>query len=216
VAPARALTVVAHRVVVHPVDPQVRLLRQAAQIIDHGGVAALPTDSCYALVCHLDDKAAADRLRQIRRVDERHHLTLLCRDLSEIAAYAKVDNAQYHLLRQATPGPYTFIFEATREVPRRLSHPSRKTIGIRIPDHPVALGLLDVLGQALLSTTLLLPGDELPLCDGEYILERLDNDIDVVDGGACGVEPTTVIDLSGREAVVLRHGRGALDTIGLA
>ncbi len=130
----------AQRLVVHPVDPQVRLLRQAAQIIDHGGVAALPTDSCYALVCHLDDKAAADRLRHIRRVDERHHLTLLCRDLSEIAAYAKVDNAQYHLLREATPGPYTFIFEATREVPRRVSHPSRKTIGIRIPDHPVALG----------------------------------------------------------------------------
>ena len=207
----------AQRLVVHPVDPQVRLLRQAAQIIDHGGVAALPTDSCYALVCHLDDKAAADRLRHIRRIDERHHLTLLCRDLSEIAAYAKVDNAQYHLLRPATPGPYTFIFEATREVPRRVSHPSRKTIGIRIPDHPVALGLLDVLGQALLSTTLLLPGDELPLSDGDHILERLDHDIDViVDGGACGIQPTTVIDLSGREAVVVRLGRGSLDAIGLA
>jgi len=205
------------RLVVHPVDPQVRLLRQAAQIIDHGGVAALPTDSCYALVCHLDDKAAADRLRQIRRVDERHHLTLLCRDLSEIAAYARVDNVQYHLLRQATPGPYTFIFEATREVPRRVSHPSRKTIGIRIPDHPVALGLLDVLGQALLSTTLLLPGDELPLADGDHIVERLANDIDVVvDGGPCGLTPTTVIDLTGREAVVVRHGRGSLEAIGLS
>ena len=207
----------AQRLVVHPVDPQLRLLRQAAQLIDHGGVAALPTDSCYALVCHLDDKAAADRLRHIRRVDERHHLTLLCRDLSEIAAYAKVDNAQYHLLREATPGPYTFIFEATREVPRRVSHPSRKTIGIRIPDHPVALGLLDVLGQALLSTTLLLPGDELPLSDGDHILERLDHDIDViVDGGPCGVQPTTVVDLSGREAVVVRLGRGSLEAIGLA
>ena len=207
----------AQRLVVHPVDPQVRLLRQAAQLIDHGGVAALPTDSWYALVCHLDDKAAADRLRHIRRVDERHHLTLLCRDLSEIAAYAKVDNAQYHLLREATPGPYTFIFEATREVPRRVSHPSRKTIGIRIPDHPVALGLLDVLGQALLSTTLLLPGDELPLSDGDHILERLDHDIDViVDGGPCGVQPTTVVDLSGREAVVVRLGRGSLEAIGLA
>jgi tRNA threonylcarbamoyl adenosine modification protein (Sua5/YciO/YrdC/YwlC family) len=207
----------AQRLVVHPVDPQVRLLRQAAQLIDHGGVAALPTDSCYALVCHLDDKAAADRLRHIRRVDERHHLTLLCRDLSEIAAYAKVDNAQYHLRREATPGPYTFIFEATREVPRRVSHPSRKTIGIRIPDHPVALGLLDVLGQALLSTTLLLPGDELPLSDGDHILERLDHDIDViVDGGPCGVQPTTVVDLSGREAVVVRLGRGSLEAIGLA
>ena len=207
----------AQRLVVHPVDPQLRLLRQAAQLIDHGGVAALPTDSCYALVCHLDDKAAADRLRHIRRVDERHHLTLLCRDLSEIAAYAKVDNAQYHLLREATPGPYTFIFEATREVPRRVSHPSRKTIGIRIPDHPVALGLLDVLGQALLATTLLLPGDELPLSDGDHILERLDHDIDViVDGGPCGVQPTTVVDLSGREAVVVRLGRGSLEAIGLA
>ena len=207
----------AQRLVVHPVDPQLRLLRQAAQLIDHGGVAALPTDSCYALVCHLDDKAAAHRLRHIRRVDERHHLTLLCRDLSEIAAYAKVDNAQYHLLREATPGPYTFIFEATREVPRRVSHPSRKTIGIRIPDHPVALGLLDVLGQALLSTTLLLPGDELPLSDGDHILERLDHDIDViVDGGPCGVQPTTVVDLSGREAVVVRLGRGSLEAIGLA
>ena len=207
----------AQRLVVHPVDPQLRLLRQAAQLIDHGGVAALPTDSCYALVCHLDDKASADRLRHIRRVDERHHLTLLCRDLSEIAAYAKVDNAQYHLLREATPGPYTFIFEATREVPRRVSHPSRKTIGIRIPDHPVALGLLDVLGQALLSTTLLLPGDELPLSDGDHILERLDHDIDViVDGGPCGVQPTTVVDLSGREAVVVRLGRGSLEAIGLA
>ena len=205
------------RLVVHPVDPQVRVLRQAAQIIDHGGVAALPTDSCYALVCHLDDKAAADRLRQIRRVDERHHLTLLCRDLSEIAAYARVNDVQYRLLRLATPGPYTFIFEATREVPRRVSHPSRKTIGIRIPDHPVALGLLDVLGQALLSTTLLLPGDELPLCDGEHIVERLEHDIDVVlDGGPSGVTPTTVIDLTGREAVVVRQGRGSLEAIGLS
>jgi tRNA threonylcarbamoyl adenosine modification protein (Sua5/YciO/YrdC/YwlC family) len=205
------------RLVVHPVDPQVRLLRQAAQIIDHGGVAALPTDSCYALVCHLDDKAAADRLRQIRSVDERHHLTLLCRDLAEIASYARVNDVQYRLLRQATPGPYTFIFEATREVPRRVSHPSRKTIGIRIPDHPVALGLLDVLGQALLSTTLIMPGDEVPLSDGDHIVERLENDIDVVlDGGPSGVTPTTVIDLTGREAVVVRQGRGSLEAIGLS
>lgn len=202
---------------VHPQNPQVRLLRQAAQLIDHGALAAVPTDSCYALVCHLDDKAAVDRLRRIRRIDERHHLSLLCRDLSEIAAYAQVDNKQYRLLKIATPGPYTFILDATREVPRRLSHPSRKTIGIRIPDHPVALALLDVLGQPLIGTTLMLPGDELPLNDVDDIRARLEHDIDViVDAGACGVEPTTIIDLTGREAVVLRQGRGALEPLGLA
>ncbi len=202
---------------VHPQNPQLRLLRQAAQLIDHGALAAIPTDSCYALVCHLDDKAAVDRLRRIRRIDERHHLSLLCRDLSEIGAYAQVDNRQYRLLKIATPGPYTFILDATREVPRRLSHPSRKTIGIRIPDHPVALALLDVLGQPLIGTTLMLPGDELPLNDVEDIRARLAHDIDViVDAGACGVEPTTIIDLTGREAVVLRQGRGALEPLGLA
>jgi tRNA threonylcarbamoyl adenosine modification protein (Sua5/YciO/YrdC/YwlC family) len=207
---------VAQLYTIHPENPQVRLLRQAAQILDHGGVAAIPTDSCYALVCHLDDKAAADRLRRIRSVDERHHLTLLCRDLSEIAEYARVDNAQYRLLKQATPGPYTFIFEATREVPRRLSHPSRKTIGIRIPNHRVALGLLDVLGQPLISTTLILPGSELPLTDPHEIRARLEHDIElVIDGDGASVEPTTVIDLTGKEAVVVRHGRGALDVLGL-
>lgn len=206
----------AQRFNVHPVDPQVRLLRQVAQIIDHGGVGALPTDSCYALACHLDDKPAADRLRRIRQVDERHHLTLLCRDLSEIASYAKVDNTQYRLIRQVTPGPYAFILEATREVPRRLSHPSRKTIGIRIPDHPVTLGLLAVLGQPLLSTTLILPGDELPLNDADHIVERLDHDIDfIVDGGACGVEPVTIVDLSCREPVLVRRGRGDVAALGL-
>ncbi len=202
---------------IHPLNPQLRLLRQAASIIEQGGVGALPTDSCYALVCRLDDKAAADRIRVIRRIDERHHLTLLCRDLSEIASYAKVDNAQYRLVKQATPGPYTFILEATREVPRRLSHPSRKTIGIRIPDHAVALGVLDVLGQPLISTTLLLPGDEVPRSEPVDIRERLEHEIDVViDSGACGIEPTTIIDLSGREAVLVRRGRGALETLGLA
>ena len=206
----------AQRFNIHPDNPQVRLLRQVAQIIDHGGVGALPTDSCYALACHLDDKPAADRLRRIRQVDDRHHLTLLCRDLSEIANYAKVDNAQYRLIRQVTPGPYAFILEATREVPRRLSHPSRKTIGIRIPDHPVTLGLLEVLGQPLLSTTLILPGDELPLNDADHIAERLDHDIDfIVDGGACGVEPVSIIDLSGREPVVVRRGRGDVADLGL-
>jgi tRNA threonylcarbamoyl adenosine modification protein (Sua5/YciO/YrdC/YwlC family) len=206
----------AQRFNIHPDNPQVRLLRQVAQIIDHGGVGALPTDSCYALACHLDDKPAADRLRRIRQVDERHHLTLLCRDLSEIANYAKVDNSQYRLIRQVTPGPYAFILEATREVPRRLSHPSRKTIGIRIPDHPVTLGLLEVLGQPLLSTTLMLAGDELPLNDADHIVERLDHEIDfIVDGGACGVEPVTIVDLSGREPVLVRRGRGDVADLGL-
>jgi tRNA threonylcarbamoyl adenosine modification protein (Sua5/YciO/YrdC/YwlC family) len=203
--------------VVHPTHPQLRLLRQAAQIIEHGGVAAIPTDSCYALVCRLDDKAAADRLRRIRGVDERHHLTLLCRDLAEIANYAKVDNVQYRLIRNVTPGPYTFILEATREVPRRLSHPSRKTIGIRVPDHPVAQGLLDVLGAPLISTTLLLPGDELPGTDAQEIRERLEHDIDLVlDSGDAGIEPTTVVDLTGREAVLIRRGRGPLEALGLS
>lgn len=202
---------------VHPDNPQVRLLRQAAQLIDTGAVAAVPTDSCYALACHLDDKAAVDRIRRIRRVDERHHLTLLCRDLTEIATYARVDNAQYRFLKQATPGPYTFILEATREVPRRLSHPSRKTIGIRIPDNAVLLSLLDVLGQALISTTLQLPGDEIPLCDPRDIRQRLEHDIDlVIDAGMSGIEPTTIIDLTGKEATVVRQGRGSLAALGLA
>jgi tRNA threonylcarbamoyl adenosine modification protein (Sua5/YciO/YrdC/YwlC family) len=202
--------------VVHPTNPQLRLLRQAAQLIEHGGVAAVPTDSCYALVCRLDDKAAADRVRRIRGIDERHHLTLLCRDLSEIASYAKVDNVQYRLIRNVTPGPYTFILEATREVPRRLSHPSRKTIGIRVPEHPVAQGLLDVFGQPLISTTLLLPGDELPRTDAAEIRDRLEHDVDlVIDSGDAGVEPTTVVDLTGREAVLVRRGRGPVEALGL-
>jgi tRNA threonylcarbamoyl adenosine modification protein (Sua5/YciO/YrdC/YwlC family) len=201
---------------VHPTHSQLRLLRQAAQLIDHGALAAIPTDSCYALACHLDDKSAVDRLRRIRRIDERHHLTLLCRDLSEIATYAQVDNRQYRLLKIATPGPYTFILDATREVPRRLSHPSRKTIGIRVPDHPVALALLAVLGQPLIGTTLMLPGDELPLNDIDDIRARLAHDIDViVDAGPCGVQPTTIIDLTGPAPAVLRQGRGALEPLGL-
>jgi tRNA threonylcarbamoyl adenosine modification protein (Sua5/YciO/YrdC/YwlC family) len=201
---------------VHPVDPQVRSLRQAAQILDHGGVGAIPTDSCYALACHLDDKAAVDRIRHIRRIDERHLLTLMCRDLSDIGLYAKVDNRQYRLLKNATPGPYTFILEATREVPRRLSHPSRKTIGLRVPDHRVASGLLDVLGQPLLTTTLQLPGDEMPLNDPDDIRDRLDSLIDfVLDSGACGIEPTTIVDLTGAEAVLVRQGKGAVEALGL-
>jgi len=208
---------VAQLFVVHPDNPQVRLLRQAAQLIDLGAVAVVPTDSCYALACHLDDKAAVDRVRRVRNVDERHNLTLLCRDLTEIATYARVDNVQYRLLRQATPGPYTFILEATREVPRRLSHPSRKTIGIRVPDNAVTRALLDVLGQALISTTLILPGDEVPMSDPQEIRARLQHDTDlIIDGGPSGIEPTTVIDLTGKEAVVVRHGRGSLAAIGLA
>jgi len=204
-------------IAVHPQDPQPRLLKQAAAILADGGIAAIPTDSCYALVCHLDDKPAVDRLRRLRGIDERHHLSLLCRDLSEIAAYARVDNASYRLLRLATPGPYTFILEATREVPRRLSHPSRKTIGIRVPDHPVALGLLNALGQPLIGTTLQLPGDALALNDVDDIRARLDHELDLVlDAGSCGVEPTTVIDLSGGPPVVLRQGRGPLEPLGLA
>jgi tRNA threonylcarbamoyl adenosine modification protein (Sua5/YciO/YrdC/YwlC family) len=200
----------------HPVNPQVRLLRQAAQIIDHGGLAAVPTDSCYALVCHLDDKPAVDRLRRIRQIDERHHLTLMCRDLSEIANYARVDNLQYRLLKNATPGPYTFILEATKEVPRRLSHPSRKTIGIRVPEHPVTLALLEVFGQPLISSTLQLPGDEIPLNDAAHIVERIGHELDVViDGGACGVEPTTIVDVTGRQAVLVRRGRGPVEALGL-
>ncbi len=201
---------------VHPVDPQVRLLRQAAQILDHGGVGAIPTDSCYALACHLDDRAAVDRIRAIRRIDDRHLLTLMCRDLSDIGQYAKVDNRTFRLLKNATPGPYTLILEATKEVPRRLSHPSRKTIGLRVPDHRVALGLLDVLGQPLLTTTLQLPGDELPLNEAQDIRDRLDHEIDfVLDAGACGVRPTTVIDLTGAEAVLVRQGKGDMAALGL-
>ncbi len=197
-------------------NPQVRLLRQAAAMLDNGGVGAIPTDSCYALVCPLDDKAAVDRLRRIRGIDERHHLTLLCRDLSELANFAKVDNKQYRLLKNATPGPYTFILEATREVPRRLSHPARKTIGLRVPDNAVAAALLGLLDQPLLGTTLMLPGDELPLNDAQHIVERLRKQVDfVIDGGACGTTPTTVVDLTGPEAVLVRQGRGGLEALGL-
>jgi tRNA threonylcarbamoyl adenosine modification protein (Sua5/YciO/YrdC/YwlC family) len=206
----------AQRFVVHPVNPQLRLLRQAAQILDHGGVGAIPTDSCYALVCHLHDKAAVDRVRAIRRIDEKHLLTLMCRDLSDLASYAKVDNSTYRLLRDVTPGPYTMILDATREVPRRLSHPSRRTIGLRIPDHPVAQGLLDVLGQPLISTTLQLPGDELPLNDVDDICTQLDHAVDfVIDAGPCGIDPTTVVDLTGAEAVLIRAGKGSIAALGL-
>ena len=201
---------------VHPDNPQQRLIRQAAQLLHGGGVCAVPTDSSYALVCHLDDKAAAEQLRRIREVDDKHHLTLLCRDLSELASYARVDNRQYRLLKLATPGPYTFILEATKEVPRRLSHPSRRTIGLRVPDHAVTQALLAELGQPLLATTLILPGDSEPLNDPGEIRDRLQKRLAaVVDAGACRVEPTTVIDLSGDQAVLVRQGQGDLARLGL-
>ena len=201
---------------VHPEQPQVRLLNQAADLLHKGGVVAVPTDSSYALVCHLDDKAAVDALRRIRGVDERHHLTLLCRDLSELASYARVDNQQYRLLKLGTPGPYTFILEATKEVPRRVSHPSRRTIGLRVPDHRVTQALLEVMGQPLLATTLILPDHDEALNDAHTIREVLQKRVQaVVDAGPCSLEPTTVIDLSGGGAEVLRQGRGELAALGL-
>jgi tRNA threonylcarbamoyl adenosine modification protein (Sua5/YciO/YrdC/YwlC family) len=201
---------------IHPDNPQPRLIKQAAQLLHQGGVCAVPTDSSYALVCHLDDKAAAESLRRIRQVDEKHHLTLLCRDLSELANYARVDNRQYRLLKLGTPGPYTFILEATKEVPRRLSHPSRRTIGLRVPAHKVAQALLDELGQPLLATTLIAPGETEPMNDAEDILVRYQKLIaGVVDAGACPMAPTTVIDLSGDTPVLVRQGRGDLARLGL-
>jgi len=201
---------------IHPANPQLRLIKQAAQIIHDGGIVALPTDSCYALVCHLDDKAAVEKLRRIRGIDEKHHLTLLCRDLSEIGVYARVDNTQFRMLKAATPGPYTFILEATRCVPRRLSHPSRKTIGLRVPQNAIVEMLLGELQQPLLGTTLILPGDDEPLTDAELINERIGKQVElVVDGGACSFEPTTVVDLTGSEPELVRQGRGDPAVLGL-
>ena len=200
----------------HPDNPQPRLLRQAVQCLQQGLVLAIPTDSSYALVCHLDDKAAADRLRRIRQVDERHHLTLLCRDLAELAQYARVDNQQYRMLRLGTPGPFTFILEATREVPRRLSHPQRKTIGLRVPDHAVAQALLTEHAAPLLATTLILPGADDPLNDPQEIRQALEHALGaVLDAGACSLAPTTVIDLSQDAPLVLRQGQGDPARLGL-
>jgi tRNA threonylcarbamoyl adenosine modification protein (Sua5/YciO/YrdC/YwlC family) len=202
---------------VHPDNPQQRLLKQAAQILHDGGIAAVPTDSSYALVCHLDDKAAAETLRRIRGVDDKHHLTLLCRDLSELASYARVDNKQYRLLKLGTPGPFTFILEATREVPRRVSHPSRRTIGLRVPNHKMLQELLTVFGQPLLATTLIAPGETEPMNDPDEIRERLRNQVQaVVDAGACARQPTTVVDLSRGEPVIVRLGRGDPALLGLS
>jgi tRNA threonylcarbamoyl adenosine modification protein (Sua5/YciO/YrdC/YwlC family) len=196
---------------IHPTHPQVRLVRRAAEIVRRGGLIAYPTDSCYALGCHLGDARAVERLRRVRRMDERHHLTLMCRDLSEIAAYAIVDDARFRLLKRATPGSYTFILRATREVPRRLAHSRRKTIGVRVPGHPVAHALLAELNEPMLSATLLLPGEGSPPSDAQEIRSQLEHEIDlVVDAGSCGVEPSTVIDLTGEEPVVVRSGKGPL------
>ena len=201
---------------IHPDNPQPRLLKQATDLLDRGEVLAVPTDSSYALVCHLDDKAAADKLRRIRGVDDKHHLTLLCRDLSELANYAKVDNQQYRRIKAATPGAYTFILEATKEVPRRLSHPSRKTIGLRVPDHKVLQALLALHNTPLLATTLIAPGETEPLNDAQDIREHYHGRVaGVIDSGACPREPTTVVDLTGGDPVLIREGRGPLAVLGL-
>jgi len=201
---------------VHPDNPQPRLVKQAVQILHAGGIAAIPTDSSYALVCHLDDKAAAENLRRIRGVDDKHHLTLLCRDLSELASYARVDNRQYRLLKSGTPGPFTFILEATKEVPRRVSHPSRRTIGLRVPEHAVTHALLEQLGQPLLATTLIAPGESEPMNDPHEIRDRFQKMIQaVVDAGACPMQPTTVIDLTDDVPVLVRRGRGDASLLGL-
>jgi tRNA threonylcarbamoyl adenosine modification protein (Sua5/YciO/YrdC/YwlC family) len=194
---------------IHADHPQHRLIARAAEIVRGGGVIAYPTDSCYALGCHLGDKDAMHALRRIRGVDERHHFTLMCRDLSEIGTYARVDNQRYRLLKALTPGSYTFILESTKEVPRRLLHPRRRTIGLRVPDHRVAQALLAELGEPLLSATLILPGDAAPLDDAREIRARLEHELALVlDGGSCGTEPTTVVDLTGPVATIVREGRG--------
>ena len=205
---------------VHPDNPQQRLLKQAVALLARGEVIAVPTDSSYALACHLDDKDAVDQLRRIRQVDDKHHLTLLCRDLSELANYARVDNKQFRLLKAATPGPYTFILEASKEVPRRVSHPSRKTIGLRVPEHKVLQALLELHGAPLLATTLIPRGGTEPLNDAHDIRELLEHELAaVIDAGACHQEPTTVIDLTamgeGGEPVVVRQGRGDVAVLGL-
>ncbi|WP_018714284.1 L-threonylcarbamoyladenylate synthase [Brachymonas chironomi] len=205
---------------IHPDDPQPRLLRQAAELLRKGEVLAVPTDSSYALVCHLDDKAASDQLRRIRQMDDKHLLTLLCRDLSELSSYARVDNRQFRLLKQATPGPFVFVLEASKEVPRRLSHPSRKTIGLRVPAHKTLLALLEEHGAPLLSASLILPGEEDPLNDPDEIMDRLEHQVAaVVASGSCPLQPTTVVDLTpmdqGEAPELIRHGAGDPALLGL-
>jgi tRNA threonylcarbamoyl adenosine modification protein (Sua5/YciO/YrdC/YwlC family) len=198
-----------HYLEIHPRDPQPRLIRQAAERIREGAVIIYPTDSAYALGCHIGDKSALERIRAIRKLDDRHNFTLMCRDLSELSTYAVVDNASYRLLRAHTPGPYTFILKATGEVPRRLLHAKRKTIGLRVPDNRVALALLEELGEPIMSATLIMPGEELPLADTDEMRERLGRVVDLlVDGGGCGLEPTPIVDLSGGAPALLRQGKG--------
>ena len=200
----------------HPDNPQPRMLAKAAEVLREGGLIAFPTDSCYSIACHLGDKDALDRLRAIRGLDDRHHMTLMCQDLSQIAHFARVDNAQYRLLKAATPGSYVFILEGTKELPRRVMHPKRKTIGLRIPDHAGALALLAEMGEPLLTATLQLPGDEAPLTEGWEIQDRLDDQLALIlDGGHCGIEPTTVVDLSSGTPELIRAGRGSLAPFGL-
>ncbi len=199
----------------HPTHPEPRLIKRAVEIVRQGGLIAYPTDSCYALGCHIGDKAAMERIRQLRNVDERHHFTLVCRDLSEIGTFAKVNNSQYRLLKMHTPGPYTFILKATRELPRRLAHHKRATIGVRVPEHVVASALLAELNEPILSSTLILPGHDQPLNDAGEIREALEHQLDVIlDGGACGVAPTTIIDLSADEPVLVRRGKGEVASFG--
>lgn len=194
---------------IHPVTPQERLIRQAVDIVRQGGIIAYPTDSAYALGCHIGDKRALDRIRQIRRLDKHHNFTLMCRDLSELSSYARVDNQAFRLLKNHTPGPFTFILPGTIEVPRRLMHPKRKTIGLRVPDNRIALDLMAALGEPLMTSTLLLPGDDLPQSDPQDIRERLEHQLDlIIDGGNCGLEPTTVVDLTGDLPRVTRSGKG--------
>lgn len=202
---------------IHTDTPHLRLIRQAVAIVRSGGIIVYPTDSCYALGCHLGDKDAMSRIRTIRQVDDHHHFTLVCRNLAEISTYAKVDNSQYRLLKATTPGSYTFILQATREVPRRMQHPKRNTIGLRIPDHPVVLALLEELDEPLLSSTLVLPGDELPMNDAEEIRERLEHQVELVmDAGSCGVDMTTVIDLTSDVPELIRRGKGSIEPFGIS
>ena len=197
---------------IHPDNPQHRLVKQASEIVRKGGVIVYPTDSAYALGCHVGDKKALDKIRQIRQLDKHHNFTLMCRDLSELAVYAKVDNQLYRSLKAHTPGPYTFILEATSEVPRRLMHPKRKTIGLRVPGNPIALALLEDLGEPIMSVTLIMPGDEYPLTDPYDIRDMLEHHVDlIVEGGYCGLEPTTVVDLSGDTPVIIRQGMGEFE-----
>ena len=201
---------------IHPDNPQTRLIRQAAQILHAGGVIAYPTDSCYALGCHIGDKAAMERIRTIRGIDARHHFALLCRDVAEAAIYARIDNTQFQLLRAATAGGYAFILQATREVPRRLLHERRKTIGVRIPAHRVVQALLAELGEPLLSSSLILPGDTQSLSDTDEIRTRLEHAVDlVIDAGPCGAVPSTIVDLTGETPLITREGVGRADLLGV-